>query len=83
MNKLKIRLKNCIQTILELEPGMRNQGGNFFDEDFLFLKTYLRRIDNMELAEEDVAKMESVVADFLSDTAFERAWKNAKNRVLQ
>lgn len=68
MSRLQIRLKNCIQTILELEPGMRAAGaGRNFDEDFASLKTFLTRIDNMNLAEEDVLRLEGVTGTLLAE----------------
>lgn len=67
MSILEIRLKNCLQTILELQPAMRRFYRVSFADDFSRLKTYLNRIDNMELAEEDVERLESMTADFLRE----------------
>lgn len=67
MSILQIRLKNCIQTILDLEPEMRNNGEDSFDEDFSNLKKYLCHVDEMELAEEDVLRLENVTSAFLAE----------------
>ena len=64
---LQIRLKNCIQTILDLEPAIRERGENEFEDDFHKLKSYLRRVDEMELGEDDVSRLEYVTAAFLSE----------------
>ena len=45
MSTLQIRLKNCIQTILELEPDMRSGiWGRHFDEELSTLKEYLQQV---------------------------------------
>lgn len=44
MSTLQIRLKNCIQTILDLEPDMRaGIWGRHFDEELSTLKDYLQQ----------------------------------------
>lgn len=69
MSSLRIRLKNCLQTILELEPSMRENGGDSFDKEFSSIKSFLSRIDQMELAEEEVRWMEDVTVIVLSELA--------------
>ncbi|MBD5538765.1 MAG: hypothetical protein HDQ94_02025 [Desulfovibrio sp.] len=84
MSRLQIRLKNCIQTILELEPGMRAAGaGPSFDEDFASLKTFLSRIDSMNLAEEDVRRLEGVTGTLLAELGLSRRWNAQGQRLLQ
>ena len=84
MSRLQIRLKNCIQTILELEPGMRAAGaGTSFDEDFASLKTFLSRIDSMNLAEEDVRRLEGVTGTLLAELGLSRRWNAQGQRLLQ
>lgn len=84
MSRLQIRLKNCIQTILELEPGMRAAGaGTSFDEDFASLKTFLSRIDSMNLAEEDVRRLEGVTGTLLAELGLSRRWNAQGERLLQ
>lgn len=67
MSILQIRLKNCLQTILDLQPSMRKFYHVSFADDFSQLKSYLMRIDNMELAEEDVARLENMTSEFLRE----------------
>lgn len=84
MSRLQIRLKNCIQTILELEPDMRASGaGRSFDEDFASLKTFLSRIDSMNLAEEDVQRLEGVTDTLLTELGLSRRWNAHDRRLLQ
>ena len=84
MSRLQIRLKNCIQTILELEPGMRASGaGRSFDEDFPSLKTFLSRIDSMDLAEEDVRRLEGATDTLLTELGLSRRWNAHDRRLLQ
>ncbi|MDE5831903.1 MAG: hypothetical protein K2H64_02785 [Desulfovibrio sp.] len=67
MSVLRIRLKNCIQTILDLEPAMRKNGESGFDEDFSRLKSFLNHIDEMELGEDDVSRLETAASSFLKE----------------
>lgn len=65
---LQIRLKNCLQTILELEPDLDQlpvRGD--FQADMDRLKKYLDRVEDMELGEEDVLRLESTTAHFLAE----------------
>lgn len=68
MSILQLRLKNCIQTILDLEPDMRSgTWGRCFGEELSTLREYLERIDRMDLAEDDVCRLESATAAFLAE----------------
>ncbi|MDR3319542.1 MAG: hypothetical protein LBS77_00940 [Desulfovibrio sp.] len=68
MSILQIRLKNCIQTILELEEDMDEQiGGRHFNNEISTLKTYLQQVDSMILAEADVRRLEKATAIFLAE----------------
>lgn len=69
MSNLQIRLKNCLQTILELEPSMHENGELSFDSEFSSIKNFLSHIDQMELAEEEVRWMENVTVIVLSELA--------------
>ncbi|GFH62880.1 MAG: conserved hypothetical protein [Candidatus Desulfovibrio kirbyi] len=68
MSTLQIRLKNCIQTILEFETEL-NSGiwRRHFNEEFSILKDYLQRIDLIELVEDDVRRLEAATDSFLSE----------------
>ena len=67
MSVLHIRLKNCIQTILEMEPTMLKNGESSFNEDFCRLKSFLGHIEEMDLAEADVLRLESAASSFLRE----------------
>jgi len=67
MSVLQIRLKNCLQTILDLQPCMRKIYRASFAEDFTRLKSYLLRVDNMDLKEEDVKQLENMTMEFLKE----------------
>lgn len=84
MSKLQVRLKNCIQTILELEPDMKaGVWGRYFDMELSSLKDYLLQVDQMELAEEDVKRLESATATFLAELKLSRKGNIRKKRLLQ
>ena len=70
-SQLHIRLKNCLQTILELEPDMDAlwERANF-RTDMEMLRDYLSRAETMELAEEDVLRLERATAHFLDELRF-------------
>lgn len=84
MSTLQIRLKNCIQTILDLEPDMRaGIWGRHFDEEFSTLKDYLQRVDRMNLAEDDVQRLENATASFLAELRLSRRGQPQQKRLLQ
>lgn len=84
MSTLQLRLKNCIQTILELEPDMRaGIWGRHFDEELSTLKEYLQRVDTMDLAEDDVQRLESATAVFLSELRLSRKGRLQLKHPLQ
>ncbi|MDR3358797.1 MAG: hypothetical protein LBN96_08120 [Desulfovibrio sp.] len=84
MSILQIRLKNCIQTILELEPDFDDRlWGRHFNNEISALKAYLQRVDRMALAEGDVQRLEAATANFLAELKlFAQAWPQ-QNRLLQ
>ncbi len=69
MSNLQLRLKNCLQTILELEPGMHEKGEDSFDKEFSSIKSILSHVDQMDLLEEEVCWMEDVTMIVLSELA--------------
>ncbi|MDR2851005.1 MAG: hypothetical protein LBV65_03085 [Desulfovibrio sp.] len=86
MSTLQIRLKNCIQTILEFETEL-NSGiwRRHFNEEFSILKDYLQRIDLIELVEDDVRRLEAATDSFLSELRFSSDHKEGpqQKRLLQ
>lgn len=83
MSILQIRLKNCIQTILDLEPEIQKNGEDSFDDDFSSLKAYLEHVDNMELAEDDVQRLETVTSQFLAELGRSRYIFDTAARIVQ
>ena len=84
---LQIRLKNCLQTILDLEPDMDTLPARAdFRPDMDTLKTYLARVEDMDLVEEDVQRLERATAHFLAELRLPMEHMRqgcAKSRVLQ
>lgn len=74
MSLLQLRLKNCIQTILDLEPGLRRNRADVFDSDFVRLRGFLKRVDKLNLAEEDVQRLENVTSVFLRELGQDDNW---------
>lgn len=63
-----VRITNCLQTILDLEPQLEKlEHGNSLLDEFAVLKSFLERIDKVELSEEDVERIESATASFLRE----------------
>lgn len=70
-----IRITNCLQTILELEPELaRLELDTSLMDEFVYLKEFLERIDRVDLSEEDVERIERATANFLAElrTPFSR-----------
>ena len=66
MSTLQLRLKNCIQTILELEPQIgADLSDRYFVEEFMALRRFLDSVEQMRLGEDDVERLESATATFL------------------
>ncbi|SHN70132.1 hypothetical protein [Desulfovibrio litoralis] len=71
---LQRRLKNCIETILELEPVLEqfSMGKDFLTE-FNRLKSFMTRLDNIfsqsleKIREDDVMRIELATATFLQE----------------
>lgn len=74
MSILQLRLKTCIQTILELEPQILKDGADY-DKEFSFLKNYLKRVDHLDLLEDDVARLENQTSIFLAELERSSRWR--------
>ena len=62
------RLKNCLLTILELEPELeRLQLPAVFRNELTMLKQHLEKIENIEFYEEDLQRLEMATAKFLDE----------------
>lgn len=63
-----VRITNCLQTILELEPELeRLELGHSLLDEFVVLKSFLEKIDKVEVCEEDVRRIEQATANFLEE----------------
>ncbi len=84
---LHVRLKNCLQTILELEPDMSSlHMRTEFRTELETLKEYLNRVEDLDLAEEDVLRLERATANFLDELRLPLSQvrpDGRKNRILQ
>lgn len=62
------RITNCLQTILELEPSIeRLELGEAMRDEFEVLKSYLSRLEDIPLREEDVQRIEHATEAFLRE----------------
>lgn len=63
-----VRITNCLKTILELEPELeRLDLGSSLLSEFGVLKAFLEKIDDVDLNEEDVQRVERATASFLKE----------------
>lgn len=63
-----VRITNCLQTILELEPQLEKlEHGNSLLDEFVVLKSFLQKIDKVDLSESDVERIEAATANFLME----------------
>ena len=63
-----VRITNCLQTILDLEPQLEKlEHGNSLLDEFIVLKSFLEKIDKVDLSEQDVERIESATANFLKE----------------
>ena len=62
------RLKNCLLTILELEPDLEClQLPDTFRNELALLKQHLEKIGQIEFYEEDLQRLETATAKFLDE----------------
>lgn len=82
-----VRITNCLQTILELEPQLEKlEHGNSLLDEFVVLKSFLEKIDKVDLNEADVERIELATANFLKELQTPLAMGSAdeqKGRRLQ
>lgn len=68
MGPLQVRLKNCIQTILDLEQDMcAGDLGRHFAAELATLRGYLGQVDRMFLEEGDVQRLEKATSALLAE----------------
>lgn len=65
---LSSRLRNCLQTILELEESLADTHlGPLLSEEFLMLKHVTRRLSGVHIEEADVRRIEAATDKFLAE----------------
>lgn len=65
---LSARISNCLHTILELEPDLEQlQFGDYLLRDFNILKMFLSHVEEIEVQEQDVARIEAATENFLKE----------------
>lgn len=69
MKILRLRIKNCIKTILETQTSVPKRHRSAFAEDFRNLNAYLGSIDKMDPEEADVLRLEALTAEFIREAA--------------
>lgn len=63
-----LRITNCLQTILDLESQLEKlEHGNSLLDEFVVLKSFLEKIDKVDLSESDVERIEAATANFLRE----------------
>lgn len=67
---LQIRLRNCLQTILDLESDLEEIDlDSSMEKEFRMLKSFIEKMDEMHLVEEDVDRIEKATARFLDEVS--------------
>lgn len=63
-----VRITNCLQTILDLESQLEKlEHGNSLLDEFAVLKSFLEKIDKVDLSEADVERIEKATSNFLKE----------------
>lgn len=66
--QLHLRLRNCLQTILELEPDLQRMDmGEVLLKEFKLLKSFIKRLGDVEVDEQDVHRIETATESFLNE----------------
>ncbi|NJB66900.1 hypothetical protein GGQ74_000540 [Desulfobaculum xiamenense] len=65
---LQTRLMNCLETIIELEQDLeRLELGHVLLDEFSQLKAFMKRIDQVNVDEDDVRRIERATSNFLEE----------------
>ena len=84
---LQIRLRNCLQTILDFEDDLRER--NVMDPlmiEFAALKDVFGRLDSIFVQEDDVRRIEAATVSFfneLSGLVKQDVYRHSEQRFLQ
>ncbi|WP_428558785.1 MAG: hypothetical protein ACP59X_12625 [Solidesulfovibrio sp. DCME] len=86
-DNLSARIENCLHTILELEPDLeRLQFGHYLLRDFNILKMFLSHVEDIDVKEQDVARIEAATENFLKELKeplAQQDYKRSKKYVVQ
>lgn len=76
-----VRITNCLQTILDLESQLEKlEHGNSLLDEFAVLKSFLEKIDKVELSESDVERIEKATSNFLKELEVPLAKKKVREK---
>lgn len=76
---LQSRLKNCLQTVLELEPILEQLAiRHEMETELAKLKTFMERVEGMDLSEDSVRQIEDATMTFLEGMRLPIMSLNAK-----
>lgn len=68
ITNLQSRLMNCLETIIELERELdRLELGHVLLSEFSQLKSFMEKIDQVAVDEEDVRRIEAATSNFLDE----------------
>lgn len=67
-HNLQIRIVNCLQTILDMEQELRRlELGHVLLKEFGVLKSFLSKIEMVQIEEDDVLRIEKATENFLEE----------------
>lgn len=65
---LRMRLTNCLQTILDLEPELdKLELSEMLRQEYTVLRSFMDTVDQVELHERDVRRIEEATESFLQE----------------
>lgn len=67
-SELRLRLVSCLQTIIDLEPDLKHLDlEKKLEKEIKVLKTVIRKIDQFQIDEDDVLRVEEATSLFLEE----------------
>jgi len=76
---LQLRLKNCLNTILELEPALEQlELGHMLLKDYATLRSFIEKLEEVALHEDDVQRIERATSNFLEELKLPLAFSEDK-----
>ena len=82
MNILQLRLKHCLQTILDMQTRMDSGDALCFENDFSAVRGWLQRVEQLSLEEADVEQVETHTVNFLAELDITPDNSPARRRLL-